>query len=259
MQLQFIGVGSAFGYENYQSNMVLSHRGKRMLIDAGGDVRFALKAQGLSYRDLDAVYVSHLHGDHIHGMEFLAFCTYFDPGFKQSKGKLKLIGNSTVLDKLWEAMKPGVRSIQGRLMTLDDYFDVQRVSLNGSFVFEGTKFQLIQTVHVMDGYEIVPSYGLLWTAPNGQRVFLTTDTQFAPRQIETFYGESDIIFHDCETTKFKTGIHAHIDDLSTLPDETQAKMWLYHYSDGDKPDAVDRGFAGYVKQGQVFDFSVDSH
>ena len=161
MKLTFIGVGSAFALENYQSNMVFEHRGKRLLIDAGGDVRFALAKAGISLRELDGVYISHLHGDHTHGMEWLSFATYFDPFFK-TKGRLKLYGNSVVLDKLWESMKAGVRSLQGRLMTLDDYFDVVRVGLNGHFVFEGTKFQLIQTVHVMDGYEIVPSYGLLW-------------------------------------------------------------------------------------------------
>lgn len=259
MQLQFVGVGSAFTLDNFQSNMVFSHNGEKLLIDAGGDVRHALKKCGLTYHDLNAVYISHLHGDHIHGMEWLSFATYFDPSFRSKKGKLKLYGNNTVIEKLWESMKGGVRSIQGKLMTLEDYFDVQRVPQNGCFTFAKTKFQLIQTVHVMDGYEIVPSYGLLWVGANGQRIFLTTDTQFAPRQIETFYAQSDIIFHDCETSKFPSGIHAHYNDLKTLPPETKAKMWLYHYNDGDKPNATADGFAGYVEQKQEFDFSVPSH
>src|SRR4051812_40655409 len=102
MKLIFAGVGSAFALENFQSNMVLEHHGKRLLIDAGGDVRFSLAKLGMTYKDLDAVYISHLHGDHTHGMEWLCFATYFDSGFKAKKGKLKLFGNHTVLEKLWE-------------------------------------------------------------------------------------------------------------------------------------------------------------
>jgi len=103
----------------------------------------------------------------------------------------------------------------------------------------------------MNGYTIVPSYGLIWKG-NKKKVFLTTDTQFCPNQIQTFYDSVDVIFHDCETTPFKSGVHAHFKDLKTLDEETKSKMWLTHYSDGDKPDAEKAGFAGYVEKGQVF-------
>lgn len=253
MKLTFAGVGSAFSKINFQSNMVIEVGGKRLLIDAGGDIRWALDAINLGYRDFDAVYISHLHADHIGGMEWLAFCTYFDPTFKR---KLKLIGNSTVLDKLWDSIKGGVRSIQGRLMTMEDYFEVIRIGPNGQFIFQDIAFQLVQMVHVMDGYEIVPFYGLIWEAPNGRRVFLTTDTQFCPKQIETFYDGCDVIFHDCETSPYPSGVHAHYKDLATLPVKHKSKMWLYHFNDGDKPEPHGDGFIGFVKDGQAFDLSA---
>ena len=99
--------------------------------------------------------------------------------------------------------------------------------------------------------EIVPSYGLIFEGEMS-RVFLTTDTQFCPNQIQTFYDSVDIIFHDCETTPFKSGVHAHFTDLATLDEKTKKKMWLTHYADGDKPDAEEAVFAGYVAKGQVF-------
>ena len=45
MELTFLGSGSAFTNDgtNYQSNMILEHNGKRLLIDCGGDVRFPLR------------------------------------------------------------------------------------------------------------------------------------------------------------------------------------------------------------------------
>ena len=82
MKLQFLGVGSQFsGHDQYHSNMVITARsGKRMLIDCGSDVKFSLAECGLLPTDLDAVYISHLHADHIGGMEWLALSTLFQPG-----------------------------------------------------------------------------------------------------------------------------------------------------------------------------------
>jgi uncharacterized protein YfaQ (DUF2300 family) len=70
------------------------------------------------------------------------------------------------------------------------------------------------------------------------------------------YKKADVIFHDCETSpiEFASEVHAHYEDLKTLPDEVRAKMWLCHYQDGPKPDCVKDGFAGWVEQGQTFDF-----
>ncbi len=254
MNIKFIGVGSAFALQNYNSNMVLATGGKRLLIDAGGDLRHALRDAGLSHKDIDAIYISHLHADHIGGMEYMAFISYFGC---QPPRKPALYGRSNVLDGLWSSMKQGVASIQNKIMTMDDYFDVNRVGMNGTFEFGGTKFQTVQAIHVMNGFEVVPSYGLIFQDRNGKKVFVTTDTQFAPHQIKDFYGAADLIFHDCETSPFKSGIHAHYEDLRTLPEETKKKMWLYHYNDvqvgGKLPDAVGDGFAGFVQQGQVFD------
>jgi hypothetical protein len=49
-------------------------------------------------------------------------------------------------------------------------------------------------------------------------------------------------------------VHAHFSELRDLSPEIKAKMWLYHYQPGPKPDAVAEGFAGYVNVRQQFIF-----
>lgn len=259
MKLTFLGVGAAFAEENYQSNMVLEINGKRLLIDAGGDIRFSMKNAGLKVTDLHAVYISHLHADHVGGMECLALKTKFNPHFvdeQRQKRKLQLFIKNSMARQLWEhVMQGGTATLQGQVNNLDSFFDVKRCGHNGKFTFEGTVFKLVQTVHYVNDRELAPSYGLFWQAANGQKIFLTTDTQFAPASIVTFYQQADVILHDCEIGPIKSGVHAHYDDMRNLPPEHKAKMWLYHYGDGKKPDAVADGFAGWVKQLQIFDFS----
>ena len=251
MKMTFLGSGAAFTLQNFQSNMLIEKNGKRLLIDAGGDIRFSLNEVGLTSRDIDSIYISHSHTDHIGGLEYMGFTTYFDP----TKESIKLFCEGELMYNIWDdSIKGGLKSIQGARITLGDYFKKFPIDReNGYFIWEDIKFTIVQVCHIVDCYMIVPSYGLMFKGDNGKNVFITTDTQFAPSQISTFYEQSDIIFQDCETAPFKSGVHAHYTDLATLDKKFKRKMNLYHYQDGEKPDCKKDGFSGWCKKGQVFE------
>jgi ribonuclease BN (tRNA processing enzyme) len=252
--MTWLGTGAAFTMNNRQSNILLtSDTGKNLLLDAGSDVRHSLWRVDKSVLDIDGVYISHLHADHIGGMEWLALMTFFDPRYK---GKSKLFIHESLRTRLWKnCLSGGLETLQTQVADLNTFFSVEPVLKNGCFCWEGTEFQLVQTVHVVSGREFENSYGLLFEV-NGRKIFFTSDTQFAPNQMKDFYNQADIIFQDCETLPFKSGVHAHYSELVTLPEETKKKMFLYHYNDGELPDAEADGFLGFVRQGQIFDFDT---
>ncbi len=251
MKIIPIGVGSAFTMKNFQSNLIIENNGKNLLIDAGTDIRFSLKAQNKSYKDIDSIYVTHLHADHIGGIEYLAFCSFFDP----SKSKIKLYGHRDVLSRAWDSVwSGGLASVQGRVIGLHDYFDVHYIEDNGYFVWEDIQFDIVQTVHIMNGYAIVPSFGLMINELSSpKRIYFTSDTQFNPNQIKDFYKQADIIIQDCETAPYMSGVHTHFNELKTLDDATRAKMMLIHYQDNVDAEfevkVIEAGFKGICKQG----------
>ena len=264
MKLKFLGVGGAFApISKGNSNMMLtSDAGKRMLIDFGATAPYIYRDElGLDFRDIDAVWISHLHADHIGGMEMLAFARYFMPK-KDEKGnivKVKLFMVPDLMKELWEtSLKGGLESMEGKVMNLTDYFECIPVPVNSKFYWENYEFQPVQTIHVMSGYQFKNSYGLLIKGPfrgaenNEHTTFITTDTQFAPNQLQHFYSLADLIFHDCETLPFRSNVHAHYDDLVKLGVGTKAIMWLYHYADI-RPEFEKDGFLGFVTKGQEFD------
>jgi len=250
MELQFVGCGSAFTTkEYYQSNLLVKKNGKNFLIDIGGDARFGLAELGLSAKEIDAFTLTHAHADHCGGVEWLAFSRYFAPGNKPT-----LYGVGSLLHDIWtKSLAGGLESVEGKMLKLEDYFPLHLVSPNETFEWEGIEFRPIQTVHMMNGFKIVESYGYM-IQDQGERVFFTGDTQFAPNQLTKFYDMADVIFHDSETAPFKSGVHAHYSDLKNLPANIKSKMWLYHYQPGDKPDAVTDGFNGFVVKGQSFPY-----
>jgi phosphoribosyl 1,2-cyclic phosphodiesterase len=91
------------------------------------------------------------------------------------------------------------------------------------------------------------------------KVFFTSDTQFAPHQMIDFYKESNLIFHDCETSKIKSGVHAHYESLRTLDKQEKEKMWLYHYSPDHNYNTAEDNFAGFAQKFQEFIINSDSY
>lgn len=254
LTMTFLGAGSAFSTDvnNYHSNMLLECNGDTLMLDCGSDARHSLNAIGKSYQDIKNVYISHTHADHAGGLEWLGLTTKFYPG----ASKINLYGNDRVLGDLWsKTLSGGMKTLQNTFAKLETYFNVYPVFDNGSFIWQKMQFQTIQTLHVINGYSFMPTYGLLFKV-NGKQIFITTDTQYTPGQFQTFYVTSDIIFHDCETAETRSTVHSHYIDLCNLDSAVKKKMWLYHYNNEfDKlPDAKKDGFCGFVKKGQVFKF-----
>jgi len=255
MKLKFIGSGSAFTMNNYQTNAVLeSDTGKRMLIDCGSDIRFAMRDAGLSHKDINALYLTHCHADHVGGIEWLAFMRFFD---KSAGGPPDLFCIRSLMQEAWDhSLRGGLESIEGQIMHLTNYFKCHGIEPNENFEWEGIVCTPVQTVHIVNGFRFMPSYGLIIhrgdMGGNKCDVFFTGDSQYAPSQLSKFYDMADIIFHDCETAPYYSKVHAHYDDLKTLPPTTKKKMWLMHYQDNPKQDAKADGFAGFVQKGQEF-------
>ena len=255
MKLIFLGSGSAFtvGTDNFQSNMLLmSEQGDKLLIDCGSDVKFSLHKAGFSYLDITDIYISHLHSDHVGGLEYVGLSTKFDP--KCHRPKLYL--SQDIVSELWErTLSGGMRSIEGEITNLHTFFEVCIIEQNGYFTWRNIEFHLVKVVHVNNGSFVMPSYGLFFEIA-GIKVFLTTDTQLRLDEIGDYYKRADIIFQDCEISSSPTCVHARYEQLLTLPKKIRNKMWLYGYQPGHLPDAINDGFRGFVKRGQAFDFSL---
>lgn len=278
----------------WQSNFLIEFdmpdkRGKggpyRLLLDAGADLRHALKGVGLIASDIDGVYISHPHSDHIGGIEFLALTTLFNPFY--TPGKKKWLGNQFIANKLFlehelwpepppiskpdlfihgkvlgalrRAVAPGLDTVQGvPNVCLETYFDIHVIGKQESgktkaHVFqdgEGTwKMTPIFAMHVISSSEEMASYGISLEHSSGYLVLFPTDTQhIMPPQLKLHYKRANRIYMDCETSDFPSSVHPHITDLINYMDpEIQKKCLLYHY---DKiPDVPEGMFAGVLKTG----------
>lgn len=263
MKIQFLGSGSAwvFAEENYQSNMIISTevggKTKNLLFDCGTTIPEALNHFGTEVQDLDGIFVSHLHADHIGGIEYVAYRNYFEQT-PFGKNKINLYANKTILQDGWNyCWKGGMESVQGQRNTLESYFDTHYLEEDEIIDFYGINITPVKAIHVVNDEEVVPTYGIF--VEGKQKAFITGDSSFSPALFDNMYKEADVIFQDCEFNSYPNGVHAQFHELCDLKEEIKEKMWLYHYSLKGQDIkyleelAISKGFAGLVRRGDEFD------
>jgi ribonuclease BN (tRNA processing enzyme) len=259
IRIDFLGVGSAFTTQEYhQPNLLITAKnGKKMLVDCGSDIRFSLgewcENREAKIPEINAVYCSHTHADHIGGLEWLAFETYFNPKVQ----KPILIGVDNLLNDIWDkSLRGGVEYIDDKVMTLSDYFQPKVISHLKPFVWEDIQFTPLKFLHVHNSVKPMYSYGLIINSDgDGDSFLFSTDTKFNEHLTQTlkeWEPRVKHIFQDTETTPYHTGVHAHYDELRTLPDTIKNKMWLYHHNPNPQQKPSEDGFLGFVKKGQTF-------
>ncbi|MGD2006431.1 MAG: MBL fold metallo-hydrolase, partial [Pseudomonadales bacterium] len=139
--LQLLGVGSADSVRHFNTNALIQQGQDRMLIDAGHTIGRALDACDLKVTDIDAVWITHCHADHIYGLERIGSQALFS-----GRAKPILYIDSRLINELWEHSLSGS---MGRIgegeCTLDSYFDVRPVSQQ--FRHGAVEFELFETRH----------------------------------------------------------------------------------------------------------------
>lgn len=247
-------------YENNFHCMYLLEweNGKNLLLDCGSDFKHACHYHNINPADINAVYISHLHGDHCGGMEHFGFMTYFHP----NQNRPILFIPNELRKSLWSCvMCGGMDTLSAYQLKpnedeahLTTYFDVRPIDRNGSFTYEDVKFTPVQLIHVVQGTSFMPSYGL-FIKTEKTTIFWTADSQYAPNQLRNFYDMSNLIINDCECIppEYKSGVHSNYIDLVELPSEIKNKMYLTHYQDNPKYDAENDGFKGFLKRGQIIE------
>ena len=72
VSVRFVGSGDSFGSGGrFQTCILVDGPGVRFAIDFGASSLIALRQQGIEHNSIDAVLLTHLHGDHCAGVPFM--------------------------------------------------------------------------------------------------------------------------------------------------------------------------------------------
>lgn len=280
--MTFLGVNDIFanGIDQFHTNVWIENEDKKaILIDCGTDAKVSIAKAGKKVEDLEAVYISHLHGDHC-SLEWLGYYSFFKLG-----RKLRLFIDIDLVDKLWRMLSPSMSNVSGHFMVLHDYFDVVPIRSFDYpyFDWDDIDFVVIPVPHIKSRWgerNWIYSYGLSFGDEYSSSMFwLTTDTcvanyakqkhwcDYSANQEGLFkdyswnYHEYRTIFHDCcfnmAAVKTEDLVHSTYNSLANFPDEIKSKIWLVHHPTITKnmyDMAEEDGFRGFLRRGKTFKF-----
>ena len=111
MRLTVVGSGDAFGSGGRANTCFwLEHAGATVAVDFGATSLVALKRLGLDPNCLDAIILSHLHGDHFGGLPFLLLDRQFSGPGPRALTIVGPEGTRARLDAAMEVFFPGSTS-----------------------------------------------------------------------------------------------------------------------------------------------------
>ncbi len=221
MRVTWNGAGSAWSRRFGNSSAVVAEEGHRLLVDCGHTVPSRLGELGIDLRDIGAVFISHLHGDHVYGLEEWGFKNLLIWNIRPV-----LFVSDTIADALWTNVLAGTMAqVCNRSCELDDYFDVVRLRAGIPRSFGPMTLE----IHPVDHVPHAPAYGLKVTTGKSS-VGFTCDSLAGVSP--WFYADTSIVFHDCAFyPPFPETVHAHFSQLLDYPEDFRRKTFLVHYGD----------------------------
>jgi ribonuclease BN (tRNA processing enzyme) len=208
-EVVFVGTSDAFGAGGRrQSAILLRVAGGSVLLDCGATTGTGLVDLSIEREEIDAILISHFHGDHFSGIPLLLLaCLYED----ERKRPLSIAGPPGI-----EARVRALSAAMGHSLGDREWsfgIDFQELPIQGQAAVGPVEVRAFETRHQPDA----KPHGMVIRS-DGVRVAYSGDTGWfdeLPRQV----AGSDLFICECTYASFDFAYHLNHDLLAARKDE----------------------------------------
>lgn len=209
--VRFLGSGDAFGDGGrFQACILLELDGYRALLDCGATSLVAMKQADIDPNTVDAVLLTHFHGDHAGGIPYLIL----DGQFRKRDRALTIAGPAPLrarMDAIFEAALPTSSATRQR-------FAVDHVELSGEEIRVGP---LAVTALPVAHLDATAPHGMRIRA-DGRTIAYTGDTDWHP-SLPALADDADLLIAECYSFEKAIPQHLSHSTLAAHASELRAK------------------------------------
>lgn len=220
MKLTVVGCGDAFGAGGRSHSCYrLDAGGAVLLVDFGASAIVGWRRLGLDLQEVDAILLSHLHGDHFGGLPFLLLDRQFSGG---RQGRALVIAGPPGLDArlkaLMEAMFPGSSGLAWRFP-----WRVVEIAPGGRADLAGFAVETAEVVHASGS----PSTGVR-VEQGGKVLAFSGDTEWTDA-LPALARDADLFLVECHSGEAQVTGHLDWPTLQRrLPDLGARRCMVTH-------------------------------
>jgi ribonuclease Z len=218
MKLVVLGSGTSVPHPTRASTAHwLETSGGSLLLDASAPVIHRLAQEGLNWVELDAIWISHFHLDHVGGLAPLLFGTKHAPQTRQRRKPLTIYGG--------RGLKGVVRAFDEannyKLLQQPFPVEIREIAPRSEFeILKGLHAQTFSTPHTRE------SLALRLTDYSNASLVYTSDTGYADA-LGQFAADVDLFMMECSFPRDKpVEHHLELRDAMRLAHLSRAKRVL---------------------------------
>jgi len=244
IEIHIIGCGDAFGSGGQMNTCFLvKSPGLTFLIDCGATVMPALKKQGFDTNDIDAIVLSHFHGDHFGGLPIFLLEA---AKMYQRKKPLTIIAPPEAEQRLTNI----IEALYPTAMSIADELDIRFINYEARkpFLFQNIGFTAFGVKHS----EAARPHGLRIEI-DGCTISYSGDTQWTDELI-AISEKADLFICECNFYKRQVPGHLNYETLKDkLPLLGHKRIVLTHLGE-EMLENIDKVALECLTEGQVLTF-----
>ena len=224
LQLKSVGSGDAFASKGlFQSCHLLKYNDLTIMLDCGATTLNALDHYDESTLDIDYIFISHFHGDHITGVPFLLLKSFY--AHNRTK-KLNIVGVKGLKEKLSHLMNVTYPGKPEKILD-EDFLNVVEVEPFKTYETVEFSFQFYPVEH---SEQVLPHGVKLMF--NDNKVFTYTGDTNLCETIQEVIKEVDFMLTECSFNELDVVGHMNVDNILTLQNQNpHCRLFLCHSSE----------------------------
>jgi ribonuclease BN (tRNA processing enzyme) len=219
MKIIVLGNKNSLSLKGYNTSFLIINNYDYQLIDCPPGILQSLSENNIDIKNVNEVWITHLHTSHIGGLLHLANYRYnvFNEKTRVIVPVYFIADLKTffsVMNSDWENMI----DLMELSFTNSKYFRIKKRN--------GLIFEFYRVFHIKKKF----CYSIKINNPEGKKVFISGNTKFDKKLID-FAKDSNIIFHEVTFDNSQKNVHTYIDELNTLDLKIKKKIYMTNLPD----------------------------